>query len=115
MLDSAASVLLKINEALLVARDERDILACIALCADPDATVRLIYLERNIDGSLIKQLTVVASWQNGRIWQDDTALKITVPVQNNPLLAQAAIDAEQTHELVWLINDLDDYKITPMN
>lgn len=103
-----AQLLLKVNEALLLAKDENDILSCIALQVDDTACLRLIYLERSVDGDAIEVVRVTASWKANRLWIEDPMLRQSIepPGNKDPVLARIVFDAGLLKEQIWFIDDL---------
>src|SRR5438045_4106325 len=65
--DERAPLMWKVNEALLLASDEREILAAVGLCADHNASLQLFYVDwisqQPLDGFIVP----VAAWDNGKL------------------------------------------------
>lgn len=66
--------MLKINEALLLASTELEILAAVGLYADKDATLYLLYLEADGAGQDAGSISVAARWKDGKAFEDEASL-----------------------------------------
>jgi hypothetical protein len=60
----AQAFLLKAHMALAQAATEAQIIAALVLCTDPQARLRLLYLDLDASGVPLRA-TVVASWRDG--------------------------------------------------
>jgi signal transduction histidine kinase len=98
-------LLLKINEALLLAKDEQEILASVALCVSPDAVLRLLYLQRESDKTDVCGIRIPASWKDGCVWEDDPFIGRDER-QTDAILERLLDDAGHLQDYVWLIPDL---------
>lgn len=69
--------LIKAHMALAQAVNEQQIIAALALCADPQAHLQLLYLDLDESGSP-RSAEVVASWKEGALWEADPLLRQSV-------------------------------------
>ncbi|MBX3085050.1 MAG: HAMP domain-containing histidine kinase [Anaerolineae bacterium] len=98
-----AELLLKAHEALLLAKNEDEILAAVALVLDLECVLRLIYLRREGDQHTLEQIRIVASWKESQVWRDDPMLNAAA---TDTVLAHIVREADKLAENSWLLTDL---------
>lgn len=98
-----AELLLKAHEALLLAGNEDEILAAVALVLDLDCVLRLIYLHRKDEHHAIEFTRIVASWKDSQLWRDDPLL---TAADSDLVLAHVVREAEKLAENIWLLRDI---------
>lgn len=98
-----AELLLKAHEALLLAKNEDEILAAVALVLDLDCVLRLIYLHREGERHAIEYMRIVASWKDSQLWRDDPLL---TAADSDLVLAHVVREAEKLAENIWLLRDI---------
>lgn len=103
---STQTLLLKGHQALVQAKDEREIVAAAALVAEGASLVRLLYLTLDERGEP-SSFTVVASWRQNAVWEHDPLSHQPLPAPHCGILAcletedEPALFFDQlpTHEL----------------
>jgi signal transduction histidine kinase len=97
----AQDLLLKTHLALAQATNEQEIIAALALGADPQAQLRLLYLDLDQFGSPLGA-QVVASWKDNALWEADPLLSQPMERPQCPFVSFL----EQERDPLWFIADI---------
>jgi signal transduction histidine kinase len=97
----AQEFLLKSHMALAQAATEAQIVAALALCTDPQARLRLLYLDLDASGAP-HRVTMVASWHDGGLWDADPLLHQSLSRDQCGLVSLL----EQAGDPLYFVDDL---------
>ncbi len=92
-LPNPQGLLLKAHQALIQAKDEREVVAASALVAERSSLVRLLYLTLAEEGGALG-FQVVASWRENGAWEDDPLLHQPLPAAHCGILARLEAEEE---------------------
>jgi signal transduction histidine kinase len=102
----AQAFLLKAHMALAQAATEAQIIAALVLCTDPQARLRLLYLDLDASGVPLRA-TVVASWRDGGSWDGDPLLRHPLTRDQCGLISLL----EQARDPLYFVDDLAETEI----
>src|SRR5258706_4335799 len=104
-LNKTAVVMRKINEALLLASDEHEILAAIGLSANDDASLHLLYVDWDTQDPLNGLITKVAGWDSGN-QSSSEELNMQRSIKDQLDISNFVRALANSGDPVWIVEDL---------
>jgi len=102
----AALLTLKVNEALLLASTEQEILAAVGLCANKDASLYLFYVDWKRSDASGGSISIISQWNVATAIPREDVDKV-YPINQNPGISAFVSSLASCEDPVWLAHDIN--------